>query len=60
MNTETWDRTPLAEQETSPVHTSPTRDDALNEHVQHVGSALFAIPPGIRDRNDWWVRALFS
>ncbi|MEU7341130.1 iron uptake transporter deferrochelatase/peroxidase subunit [Streptomyces sp. NPDC007074] len=43
-----------------PVQTSPARDDALNEYVQHVGSALFAIPPGIRDRNDWWGRALFS
>ena len=26
--------------------------DALNEYIQHVGSAVFAIPPGIRRRGD--------
>ncbi|MGC5035429.1 iron uptake transporter deferrochelatase/peroxidase subunit [Streptomyces sp. DT190] len=34
--------------------------DALNEYIQHVGSALFAIPPGVRDQDDWWGRTLFS
>ncbi|MFF6874526.1 iron uptake transporter deferrochelatase/peroxidase subunit [Streptomyces sp. NPDC012474] len=34
--------------------------DALNEYIQHVGSALFAIPPGVRDKGDWWGRTLFS
>ncbi|MEU6914763.1 iron uptake transporter deferrochelatase/peroxidase subunit [Streptomyces olindensis] len=34
--------------------------DALNEYIQHVGSALFAIPPGVRDEDDWWGRTLFS
>ncbi|AXE85468.1 iron uptake transporter deferrochelatase/peroxidase subunit [Streptomyces sp. Go-475] len=34
--------------------------DALNEYIQHVGSALFAIPPGVRDQHDWWGRTLFS
>ncbi|WP_435280333.1 iron uptake transporter deferrochelatase/peroxidase subunit [Streptomyces koelreuteriae] len=34
--------------------------DALNEYIQHVGSALFAIPPGVRDKDDWWGRTLFS
>ncbi|HET9380284.1 MAG TPA: iron uptake transporter deferrochelatase/peroxidase subunit [Streptomyces sp.] len=34
--------------------------DKLNEYIQHVGSALFAIPPGVRDGDDWWGRALFS
>ncbi|MFE6195049.1 iron uptake transporter deferrochelatase/peroxidase subunit [Streptomyces sp. NPDC057838] len=34
--------------------------DALNEYIQHVGSALFAIPPGVRDQGDWWGRTLFS
>lgn len=24
------------------------RDDALNECIRHVGSALFAVPPGVR------------
>ncbi|MGW6396236.1 iron uptake transporter deferrochelatase/peroxidase subunit [Streptomyces sp. NPDC055103] len=43
-----------------PVQTSLGRADALNEYIQHVGSALFAIPPGVRDKDDWWGRALFS
>ncbi|NGO48312.1 iron uptake transporter deferrochelatase/peroxidase subunit [Streptomyces ureilyticus] len=34
--------------------------DPLNEYIQHVGSAIFAIPPGVRDKDDWWGRALFS
>lgn len=34
--------------------------DALNEYIQHVGSAIFAVPPGVRDTDDWWGRALFS
>lgn len=34
--------------------------DSLNEYIQHVGSALFAIPPGVRDKDDWWGRTLFS
>ena len=34
--------------------------DALNEYIQHVGSALFAVPPGVRDKDDWWGRTLFS
>ncbi|WP_215454959.1 iron uptake transporter deferrochelatase/peroxidase subunit [Streptomyces sp. ATCC 21386] len=34
--------------------------DALNEYIQHVGSAIFAVPPGVRDADDWWARALFA
>ncbi|MBZ3903327.1 iron uptake transporter deferrochelatase/peroxidase subunit [Streptomyces griseiscabiei] len=34
--------------------------DALNEYIQHVGSAVFAVPPGVRDADDWWGRALFT
>ncbi|MFJ2826353.1 iron uptake transporter deferrochelatase/peroxidase subunit [Streptomyces sp. NPDC087263] len=34
--------------------------DTLNEYIQHVGSAVFAIPPGVRDKDDWWGRALFT
>ncbi|MFF0158176.1 iron uptake transporter deferrochelatase/peroxidase subunit [Streptomyces sp. NPDC005263] len=34
--------------------------DALNEYIQHVGSALFAVPPGVRDKDDWWGSTLFS
>lgn len=43
-----------------PVQTSLSRADVLNEYIQHVGSALFAIPPGVRDKDDWWGRALFA
>ncbi|MFF8928763.1 iron uptake transporter deferrochelatase/peroxidase subunit [Streptomyces longwoodensis] len=34
--------------------------DALNEYIQHVGSAVFAVPPGVRDADDWWGRTLFA
>ena len=27
----------------------PRRPDALNEYIQHTGSALFAVPPGVRE-----------
>ncbi|MGW0789641.1 iron uptake transporter deferrochelatase/peroxidase subunit [Streptomyces sp. NPDC002911] len=43
-----------------PVQRSLAASDALNEYIQHVGSAVFAVPPGVRDRDDWWGRALFS
>ncbi|MFE3646071.1 iron uptake transporter deferrochelatase/peroxidase subunit [Streptomyces sp. NPDC059169] len=42
-----------------PVQRNLSSDD-LNEYIQHVGSALFAVPPGVRDKDDWWGRALFS
>lgn len=43
-----------------PVQRSLARADVLNEYIQHVGSAVFAIPPGVRDKGDWWGRALFG
>ncbi|MCX4401136.1 iron uptake transporter deferrochelatase/peroxidase subunit [Streptomyces sp. NPDC059837] len=43
-----------------PVQRSLARSDALNEYIQHVSSAVFAVPPGVRDKDDWWGRALFS
>ncbi|MFE3737130.1 iron uptake transporter deferrochelatase/peroxidase subunit [Streptomyces sp. NPDC059134] len=43
-----------------PVQRSLARSDALNEYIQHVGSAVFAIPPGVRDEDDWWGRALLT
>ncbi|WP_254665923.1 iron uptake transporter deferrochelatase/peroxidase subunit [Streptomyces sp. WMMB 322] len=36
------------------------KDIDLNEYIQHVGSAVFAVPPGVRDSGDWWARQLFS
>ena len=32
-----------------PVQTALARTDGLNEYIQHVGSALFAVPPGASD-----------
>jgi deferrochelatase/peroxidase EfeB len=43
-----------------PLQRSLSRSDALNEYIQHVSSAVFAVPPGVRDKDDWWGRALFS
>ncbi|MFF9812550.1 iron uptake transporter deferrochelatase/peroxidase subunit [Streptomyces sp. NPDC014006] len=43
-----------------PVQRNLSRMDALNEYTQHVGSAIFAIPPGVEDAGDWWGRTLFS
>ncbi|MFI1563227.1 iron uptake transporter deferrochelatase/peroxidase subunit [Streptomyces sp. NPDC020490] len=34
--------------------------DALNEYTQHVSSAVFAVPPGVRDSDDWWGSTLFT
>ncbi|MGW4195755.1 iron uptake transporter deferrochelatase/peroxidase subunit [Streptomyces sp. NPDC005004] len=43
-----------------PLQRRLSAHDALNEYIQHVGSAVFAIPPGVRDSADWWGRTLFS
>ncbi|MFG2171550.1 iron uptake transporter deferrochelatase/peroxidase subunit [Streptomyces niveus] len=43
-----------------PVQRALSRADALNEYIQHVGSAVYAVPPGVRDKDDWWGRELFS
>ncbi|MFI5986136.1 iron uptake transporter deferrochelatase/peroxidase subunit [Streptomyces sp. NPDC051555] len=43
-----------------PVQRSLSKSDALNEYIQHVGSAVFAVPPGVRDKDDWWGRTLFA
>ncbi|MFG2209019.1 iron uptake transporter deferrochelatase/peroxidase subunit [Streptomyces sp. NPDC048638] len=43
-----------------PLQKRLASSDALNEYIQHVGSALFAVPPGVRDADDWWGRGLFA
>jgi deferrochelatase/peroxidase EfeB len=43
-----------------PLQRKLSAQDALNEYIQHVGSAVFAVPPGVRDSRDWWGRTLFS
>ncbi|HST49688.1 Dyp-type peroxidase [Jatrophihabitans sp.] len=36
-----------------PIQRRLSRSDALNTHTQHVGSAIFAIPPGVRAGQSW-------
>jgi deferrochelatase/peroxidase EfeB len=36
------------------------RTDAMNEHIRHTSSAVFACPPGVAGDGDWWGRALFD
>ncbi|MER5508392.1 iron uptake transporter deferrochelatase/peroxidase subunit [Streptomyces sp. NPDC002766] len=43
-----------------PLQRRLSAQDALNEYIQHVGSAVFAVPPGVRDKGDWWGSTLFS
>ncbi|MFJ3641973.1 iron uptake transporter deferrochelatase/peroxidase subunit [Streptomyces sp. NPDC090108] len=43
-----------------PLQRRLSASDALNEYIQHVGSAVFAVPPGVRDQDDWWGSTLFS
>jgi deferrochelatase/peroxidase EfeB len=35
-------------------------NDALNEYIQHVGSGLFACPPGVMNAGDYWGSSLLS
>jgi deferrochelatase/peroxidase EfeB len=34
--------------------------DNLNEYIQHTGSGLFAVPPGISGPGDWFGKSLFT
>ncbi|WP_371501166.1 iron uptake transporter deferrochelatase/peroxidase subunit [Kitasatospora sp. NBC_00374] len=43
-----------------PLQQRLAASDALNEYIQHVGSAHFACPPGIRKPGEWWGQALFG
>ncbi|MCF2526265.1 iron uptake transporter deferrochelatase/peroxidase subunit [Yinghuangia soli] len=43
-----------------PLQQKLAAQDSLNEYIQHVGSALFACPPGVRAADDYWGRALFA
>ncbi|CAO5249011.1 iron uptake transporter deferrochelatase/peroxidase subunit [Frankia sp. AgKG'84/4] len=43
-----------------PVQRRLATQDALNEYIQHTSSAVFAIPPGVRDEKDSWASALFA
>lgn len=43
-----------------PMLRTMTSSDALSEYLKHNGSALFAVPPGIRDENDFIASGLFE
>ncbi|GIF78616.1 iron uptake transporter deferrochelatase/peroxidase subunit [Asanoa siamensis] len=43
-----------------PIQLQLARHDVLNEYIRHVGSALFACPPGVPDAGDYWGRGLFE
>ncbi|MEU9127263.1 iron uptake transporter deferrochelatase/peroxidase subunit [Kitasatospora sp. NPDC048540] len=43
-----------------PLQQRLAASDKLNEYIQHVGSAHFACPPGIRKPGEWWGQALFG
>jgi deferrochelatase/peroxidase EfeB len=42
-----------------PLQTNLARHDGLNEYIQHTGSALFAVPAGVRD-GDYVGSSLFA
>jgi deferrochelatase/peroxidase EfeB len=43
-----------------PIQTQLGQHDLLNEYIRHTGSALFAIPPGLKEAGDWWGKGLFT
>ena len=42
-----------------PVQANLASNDALNEYIRHVGSAVFACPPGVQP-GEWWGKTLFA
>ena len=42
-----------------PIQTALARSDAMNEYLQHTGSAIWAVPPGIA-RGGYWGDTLFA
>jgi len=43
-----------------PVQMALARDDVMNEYIRHVSSGLFACPAGVKEKGDFWGRALFA
>ncbi|MCM3920681.1 iron uptake transporter deferrochelatase/peroxidase subunit, partial [Frankia sp. AiPs1] len=43
-----------------PIQRRLAASDALNEYIVHTSSAVFAVPPGVRDPKDFWASALFT
>ncbi|WP_241387545.1 iron uptake transporter deferrochelatase/peroxidase subunit [Rhodococcus sp. CH91] len=42
-----------------PMQQALARNDALNEYIEHVGSAVFAVPPGVGE-GGYWGSTLFG
>ena len=43
-----------------PIQRQLGQHDLLNEYIQHVGSGLFAVPPGLSAAGDYYGKALFA
>ncbi|MER7674453.1 iron uptake transporter deferrochelatase/peroxidase subunit [Kitasatospora sp. NPDC096128] len=43
-----------------PLQQRLAASDKLNEYIQHVGSAHFACPAGVRKPGEWWGQSLFG
>jgi deferrochelatase/peroxidase EfeB len=43
-----------------PLQRKLSTNDALNEYIEHVGSGLYACPPGVSGPDDFWGKALFA
>jgi deferrochelatase/peroxidase EfeB len=43
-----------------PIQRRLGTNDALNEYIKHVGSGLFAVPPGLSEVGDYWGKTLLS
>jgi deferrochelatase/peroxidase EfeB len=43
-----------------PLQRKLSASDALNEYIEHVGSGLYACPPGVSSSGDFWGSALFA
>jgi deferrochelatase/peroxidase EfeB len=43
-----------------PIQQNLARNDAMNEYIKHVGSAVFAVPPGTLNSNEYVGQTLFG
>lgn len=43
-----------------PMLSTMTASDAMSEYLRHTGNALFAVPPGVKDENDYICSGLFN
>ena len=42
-----------------PIQQALAGSDVMNEYIQHIGSAVFACPPGV-DETGWWGQTLLT